>query len=244
MCMHSENPYMGKAFETLTSAVAGLPVETILVANGGYVPGEAILRHFDKHVVTAIGGLGYARNRGVEEAGGEYITFFDADDLLERQYVERILGAIADGSLSGQAYGFSATRNIGPADEPLSASLSARMTKEPNRSLWFKHPFTGATLVIRRADFIRIGGYKWSGYAEDYELSVRLRQQFGPAKYLGDNRYVYRLHGAAMSSSARKKAQGVMHIQLHAFLGGKGARYAAGALISLSRVALATVLRK
>lgn len=244
MCMHSDNPFMEKAFESMTRAVAGLPVETILVANGGYRPMEAVAARFDKQVTTAIGGLGYARNRGVEEAEGEFITFFDADDLLERTYVERQLEAIASGLLNGNAYAFSATKNVGPADEPIGASLSARMTREPNRTLWFKHPFTGATLLIRREHMISIGGYKWSGYAEDYELSVRLRERFGPAVYLGDNHYIYRLHGAAMSSSVKKKARGVMHIQLHAVVGGKGPRYAAGALVSMCRLAVATVLRK
>lgn len=242
--MHSTNPYMEKAFASLTSAVAELPVETILVANGGYRPDDAVKACFDRCISTAIGGLGYARNHGAEAANGEYISFFDADDLIERSYVTAILAAIRAGRLAGERYGYSATRNIGPSDEPLAPGLAARLTGEPNRALWYKHPFTGATLVIARENFIKVGGYKWAGYAEDYELSIRLRKQFGHATYLPDNHYLYRLHGNAMSSSLRNKARGVMLIQIHALLAGRGAAYAGGAVLNLLRLGAATVLRK
>ncbi|SFV17029.1 glycosyltransferase family 2 protein [Pseudoduganella namucuonensis] len=45
-------------------------------------------------VTTKNHGLGAARNRGKEEATGEYIYYFDADDLLDRSFVKIIKSAI------------------------------------------------------------------------------------------------------------------------------------------------------
>ncbi|MGN0335852.1 MAG: glycosyltransferase family 2 protein [Lachnospiraceae bacterium] len=40
------------------------------------------------------GGVSSARNRGIEEAGGEYIAFVDSDDTVDPQYCEKLLDAV------------------------------------------------------------------------------------------------------------------------------------------------------
>ena len=42
------------------------------------------------------GGVSDARNRGIEAASGEYIAFFDADDIAERRLYEKLLKLIED----------------------------------------------------------------------------------------------------------------------------------------------------
>lgn len=44
------------------------------------------------------GGLSDARNRGVETAGGEYISFVDSDDYVSPDYVEYLLGLLRGNS--------------------------------------------------------------------------------------------------------------------------------------------------
>ncbi len=236
--MNSDNPFMDAAFDSLSAACKDIPVEKILVTNGGYIPQQSIADNFDKVIHAVLGGLGYARNRGVELASAEFITFFDSDDILERSYVQRLLSEISTGTLRKEVYAYSGTKNIDAASNPLPPSLSARLSKQPNAALWYKHPFTGATLLIPRDKFIQVGGYKWGGYAEDYELSIRLRSKFGAPAFFQDNCYIYRLHGNAMSSGKKNKIIGVLAIQSYAFISGKGAAYAAGMFVSAIRLIL------
>lgn len=41
-------------------------------------------------------GPGLTRQRGIEECGGEYIVFVDADDWVEKTYIEKLFQAISD----------------------------------------------------------------------------------------------------------------------------------------------------
>ena len=68
-----------------------------------------------RHLSSAHGGAGAARNRGLDEAGGEYLLFCDADDWLDRG----ALGALyrmakassSDVALTGMRYFDDATRD-------------------------------------------------------------------------------------------------------------------------------------
>lgn len=51
------------------------------------------------------GGSAKARNKGLEEAKGKYVTFLDADDLLDPEYLEKQLAFIKDhGPIVSAAY--------------------------------------------------------------------------------------------------------------------------------------------
>ena len=41
-------------------------------------------------------GVSYARNKGLEMSTGEYITFIDADDVVDRNYIENMVQQIGD----------------------------------------------------------------------------------------------------------------------------------------------------
>ena len=73
-------------------------IELILVDDGSsdrsgeICDGYAARYHFVKVIHQTNGGVGAARNRGLEEAAGEWVTFMDSDDWAEPDMVEIMLG--------------------------------------------------------------------------------------------------------------------------------------------------------
>jgi len=57
--------------------------EVILVDDGSSVDYTSVVKDYDiKYLKTTNGGCGHARNIGIKEARGEYITFLDSDDTI------------------------------------------------------------------------------------------------------------------------------------------------------------------
>lgn len=97
--------YLCRCIESL--ACQNLPhdcYEVIVINDGSTDDTELILNSlcgkysFVRYVAIPNGGLSCARNRGVEEATGEYLLFLDADDSL----VEHTLGRIYEEMSNGQ----------------------------------------------------------------------------------------------------------------------------------------------
>lgn len=65
-------------------------VEVILVDDGSPEPFEMDGFPWVKVIRKENGGVSSARNRGLEEATGEYIAFIDADDMVSEDYIQTI----------------------------------------------------------------------------------------------------------------------------------------------------------
>ena len=52
-------------------------------------------------------GLGMARNTGIENATGEYICFFDSDDYIAKDAIEKLYEALQENSADAIVFGFS-----------------------------------------------------------------------------------------------------------------------------------------
>lgn len=77
--------------------------EVIVVLNGPQEPYDAQIREYIsvhdgtrwKYICTATSGVSNARNLGLDEASGEYITFVDDDDILSPACLEGMLAVSA-----------------------------------------------------------------------------------------------------------------------------------------------------
>lgn len=87
--------------ETIKSIVSSthqdFAYEVIVVDDGSVVPAkDTLVQHFEselhtgkvKYIYQENGGVSVARNTGLENASGKYITFCDADDLVSFDYLD------------------------------------------------------------------------------------------------------------------------------------------------------------
>ncbi len=236
VCANRDNPFFVEALDSLAAARGGMDdVETVLIANGGWNPPAEIAERFDKVIRLAEGGLGRARNEGARQAAGEWITFFDSDDALDRAYIEQTLRAVAMCDVTRDIV-FNVVVMMDEKGNPFDDGF--RLERLPSRiSTIIAHPFTGATLVIGRKTFVLARGYEWQGYAEDYELTLRLMRSPHNLRIVRNPQsiYLYRQHADTMSGSSIKKIEGVRDVQLHHARKGNPLMYI-GVLISRLRL--------
>ena len=75
-------------------------IEVILVDDGSTDSSGLICDEYAKkyQFIDVIhkknGGLGYARNTGIERAKGDYITFIDSDDIVGKQMITNLINQI------------------------------------------------------------------------------------------------------------------------------------------------------
>lgn len=240
-CANGNNAYFPEAIHSLKLACRGISgVQCILVANGGWTPPTDIANGFDQVVCVDQAGLGQSRNVGAVSANARWITFFDSDDLIDKNYVNNTINfirnidfKIKDFKLFFNEIKFIDQNSIKmPNKKPILEKIPIPI------ALRLAHPFTGATIVIQKDFFLEAGGYNWRGYGEDYELSTRLYFDFC-ANMSNKNKesiYLYRQHGGTMSSDRNKKILGVIDIQVNRLLVHKQFSFMFGIAISMARL--------
>lgn len=86
---HDAGPYIGQALDSVLSQ--DWPDLEVIVVNDGSTDGSAAVLVGYQSRITLIaercGSAAKARNRALREATGNYIKFFDADDLLSQTHV-------------------------------------------------------------------------------------------------------------------------------------------------------------
>lgn len=93
LCFYNEERYLAKAIDSVLEQTYS-NFELILVNDGSTDKSDQIVKkyHDSRIVYKSYEGnkrLAYARNRGLELATGDYIGFFDADDIMMPYKIER-----------------------------------------------------------------------------------------------------------------------------------------------------------
>ena len=182
-------------------------IEVIVVDDGSTDNTPAILDAFsDRQRLRVIRqknrGLPAARNRGLADAGGEFVVFLDSDDRLAPTFVERLLPPLkADQRV---AFAYADVQMIDADGQPsgdFSVGQSRRIvTGDIFESLLVGGYFPPHAALVRRSAVDAAGGFglDLGGHA-DYEMWLRLTASGGRAVYVDDRLVDYRVYDGTMS---------------------------------------------
>jgi glycosyltransferase involved in cell wall biosynthesis len=178
-----------------------LPAHQIIVIDDGSTDDSAaIARTFGSRIVLhqqANAGESAARNRGMDLATGQWLAFLDADDVWERQKIERQVDQVLrepDVVCCHSSYyilrdGRREHVPQGPLTAPGAYSVTSMLVD------WVVQP---STAIVRRTADVRFP--EWTRHGEDLlffaELSLAGRFTYVPEALAG-----YRKHGGGQSDS-------------------------------------------
>lgn len=152
------------------------------------------------------GGVGVARNRGINLATGEFVAFLDADDLWTPDKLELQLKALKDNPQAGVAYSW--TNFIDEQGKFL--SLGLRPISEGNvyrELLQMNFLSNGSNILARRKAIESIGGFSPDHpFAADWDFYLKLAFKWSfvvVPKY----QILYRQRTTSMSSNFESSMQ-------------------------------------
>jgi GT2 family glycosyltransferase len=171
------------------------PPELIVVDNGSSDGTDAYLKQCVDSVVTLTQeenrGFACACNQGAHAAAGDYLLFLNNDTRVEPNWLAPLTGTLADASV-----GTVGSRLVYPDGGIQHAGVIMVQRRDEGR-LFFDHVFrhvdgqsscvrvpcefqavTGACLLVRREEFLALGGFDeayWNG-VEDIDFCLRVRE--------------------------------------------------------------------
>lgn len=175
--IYNTEKYLSKCLDSLLSQTFK-DIEIICINDGSTDNSEQILKDFaqkdNRIIVLSQENLkqGAARNRGLDIAKGEYITFVDSDDWIEKDYIELLYNAIVENNV-----------NIAAA----SITRDKRGKEKCHLKLCNKQTYFGASDVVEALD----DHFETAGKLYRFELIKDLR--FMEGIYYEDAPYTIRV---------------------------------------------------
>jgi len=158
--------------------------EVIIIEDGSEVRCDEIVTSFEKHlsiryIFQKNTGQGFARNKGMELALGDYYVLFDSDCVIPVSYLEIVYQQIQQRALDAYGGPDQADQDFSPFQKAINYSMTSLFTtggirgklKDPG-----KYQARGFNMGISKRAFQATGGFIDPNKAEDIELSIRLKK--------------------------------------------------------------------
>lgn len=214
-CFYNEEKYLARAIDSVLAQTYS-NFELILVNDGSTDHSDEIVKsyHDDRIVYISYKGnkhQGYARNRGIEAATGDYIGFFDGDDILVPDKIEKQVKYLSENTdvilVSGSYAYMDGKGNV--SDEIIVPQY--RNDEEIKAHMLFGDciAFAGAALLRKEImDRYQIRFDETIRIAEDYCFFISVLP-YGKCVNIEDCFFYYRVnHGSKSSVVARNDRAG------------------------------------
>jgi len=156
-------------------------IEVILVEDGSERPCEEEIKCYFKelnlkYVVQENGGPGSARNRGAEEATGEYLIFFDSDCIIPADYFKIVNAHLPEEGLGMFGGPDKEHSFFTPIQKAISYSMTSFLTtggirgSKEKMDRFYPRSFN---MGIKREVFKKLNGFSDMRFGEDLDLSMR-----------------------------------------------------------------------
>lgn len=183
--------------EAVESARSQQPAEIIVVDDGSTDMDYGTLAGGIVRVIRQENrGVSGARNRGCQEARGEYVACLDADDVWLPGKLARQIGYLAGHSecCAIFAEGLWWTGGERPTGR---VAKDAQVTPLTHSDFLLGIPVSPSSIVVRRDAWLSIGGFdETMRFGEDQDFHLRLARRFAVAKVAAPA-MVYRRHSAS-----------------------------------------------
>ncbi|MBR2458399.1 MAG: glycosyltransferase [Bacteroidaceae bacterium] len=188
--------------------------ETIIILNGPKEPYYTQIKEYvdkyDSHnftfIYTNVPGVSNARNVGLDNAKGEYITFVDDDDIISSEYLEELL-AVSSPTCVGVSNGYAFINNIGERIETRRTVAHSRLKNEEFSFTKFRIYLSPPVFKVIHRDIIGSTRFNTSMHiSEDSLFCFAISKNIKSMKCADDSAiyYVRRREGSATRRTMKK----------------------------------------
>ncbi len=185
--------------------------EIIVVEDGSTVKSQSIVEKYSQKISIQYffktnSGPGPSRNFGFERAKGEYFVVFDSDCILPSSYFESIERSLSITHLDAWGGPDRGHKNFTSLQRAMAHTMSSFLTTGGIRGakkIIGNYQPRSFNMGISKETFLKTGGFRFDRFAEDIELSIRMKK-LGLKVELIPEAYVFHKRRATLSQFFRQ----------------------------------------
>lgn len=215
MPCHNAEKYIGQAIESVLKQTH-MNVELIIINDGSTDKSECVIQSFSderiKYIVQKNSGQCVASNNGLKHAKGDYIKFFDADDIMNDDHLQAQLERLSgnENCIASCAWG-----RFYDGEAQSARFIPETVWQDMDSLDWIKaslkqkYDMMGAWLwMIPRKVIDQVGGWdERLSLNNDFEFSIRLLLHVERVLFAGGARMYYRSGMSSALSQVRSRSK-------------------------------------